>query len=120
MNKHRSVPLALMAGILMTLGLPNVSGAATNQAVAKQLKAYVSSNGLSCMGCHGIENKVMGPAWIDVSKKFKGDPNEIPMLTGRIHNGGSGTWGAMPMPPNLATTPQAKELAKMISALYTK
>lgn len=108
------------AAISLALGmaLPATASAKTNQDVANKIKAYVQSNGLACMSCHSVSQKMVGPAWIDVSKKFHGNPKELSILTDRIHNGGSGTWGAVPMPPNMANQQQAAKLAKMISKLY--
>lgn len=112
--------VTFLAGALFGLALPGLASAATDQAVAKKLTSYVNSNGLSCMACHGVAEKKIGPAWIDVSKKLAGDPNEIATLTDRIHNGGSGTWGSVPMPPNMANKEQSTKIAKMIAKLYEK
>ena len=118
--KHRNGILAtFLTGALLGL-TSSLASAATDPAVAQQLKAYVNSKGLSCMGCHGIEQKKIGPSWIDVSKKFAGNPKEIQILTNRIHKGGSGTWGSIPMPGNMATDKQSAEIAKLIAALYKK
>lgn len=88
-----------------------------SQTDATKLKAYVQSNGLACLGCHGIDHKLIGPAWLDVAKKYHGDPKALADVSQRIANGGSGLWGQVPMPPNQATAAQAKTLAQMILAL---
>ena len=72
------------------------------------------------MACHGIDDKKVGPAWIDVSKKFANDPKAIATLTDRIAHGGTGTWGSTPMPPNMANAKQSADLAKLILKLYKK
>ena len=92
--------------------------AGTNQTVAAQLEKYVNANGLPCMSCHGINEKKVGPSWVAVSKKFHGQKNEIALLASRIQNGGTGTWGSIPMPPNMANGEQAAQLAKLIADLY--
>jgi len=69
----------------------------------------------NCTSCHAIDKKVVGPAWMDVSKKYKGvtkytyGGKEYPLLDGlvmKVSKGGSGNWGTMPMPAN---SPAVKE-----------
>ena len=52
----------------------------------------------NCMGCHSIEKKVVGPAWNDVAKKYKGDAGARDKLITKVMKGGKGVWGPMPMP----------------------
>jgi cytochrome c len=92
--------------------------AGVNQTDANNLTAYVRSEGLSCMSCHSVTSKRVGPAWLDVAKKYHSDPKAQAMLTTRITNGGSGVWGSIPMPPGMANQAQAKKLAEMILHLY--
>lgn len=54
----------------------------------------------NCTACHAIDKKVVGPAWMEVSKKYKGDATQKARLTTKIMKGGGGNWGAMPMPAN--------------------
>ncbi|MGZ8256758.1 MAG: c-type cytochrome [Gallionella sp.] len=74
----------------------------------------------NCTACHAIDKKVVGPAWADVAKKYKGDATAEAKLVTKVSKGGSGVWGSMPMPANdPAGTKQAdiKELVKFILAL---
>lgn len=56
-----------------------------------------------CLACHSVEKKVVGPAWMDVSKKYKGDAGAKAALVAKIKAGGKGNWtevtGGVPMPP---------------------
>jgi len=56
-----------------------------------------------CLACHSIEKKVVGPAWMDVSKKYKGDSSVKDTLVNKVKTGGKGNWtevtGGVPMPP---------------------
>jgi cytochrome c len=52
----------------------------------------------NCTACHAIDKKVVGPAFADVAKKYKGDATAKGKLTTKIIKGGGGVWGAMPMP----------------------
>ncbi|MBI5439337.1 MAG: cytochrome C [Nitrosomonadales bacterium] len=64
----------------------------------------------NCTACHAIDKKVVGPSWKDISKKYKGDASAKAKLATKIVKGGSGVWGAMPMPAN----PKIDEAGAMI------
>lgn len=62
-----------------------------------------------CADCHAIDKRVVGPAWLDVSKKYQGSTKyelrgkEYPLEEGlirKVSKGGSGNWGELGMPPN--------------------
>ncbi|HWT16515.1 MAG TPA: c-type cytochrome [Patescibacteria group bacterium] len=65
--------------------------------VSKVPTAPLTANG--CLGCHGIEGKIIGPGFQQVADKYKGKADEAEYLKGRIRNGGAGTWGDVAMPP---------------------
>lgn len=56
-----------------------------------------------CLACHGVDKKVVGPAWKDVSARYKNDTEAKTKLIAKIKAGGKGNWtevtGGMPMPP---------------------
>lgn len=54
----------------------------------------------NCMACHGIDKKILGPAFKDVAKKYKGNADAVALLSKKVKEGGSGVWGTMPMSPN--------------------
>ena len=81
----------------------------------------------NCAACHSIEKKVVGPAWVDISKKYKGvakytyGGKEYPIKEGlavKIAKGGGGVWGAQPMPgyPKVNDA-EMKELVDFIMGL---
>ncbi|MBL8807566.1 MAG: c-type cytochrome [Rhodospirillales bacterium] len=51
-----------------------------------------------CMGCHGLNNKIVGPSYVDVAAKYK-DKDMLDTLVGRVVKGGEGVWGEAAMPP---------------------
>jgi len=57
-----------------------------------------------CLACHKIETKLVGPAWHDVSQRYKGDADAKARLVEKVKKGGKGNWtavtGGVPMPPN--------------------
>jgi S-disulfanyl-L-cysteine oxidoreductase SoxD len=54
----------------------------------------------NCFACHGLDAKVLGPSFRDISKKYAADANVATMLAGRVKNGAQGAWGVIPMPAN--------------------
>lgn len=54
----------------------------------------------NCTACHAVDKKMIGPAYQEVAKKFKGQPDAAEKLTKSVKAGSSGTWGPVPMPPN--------------------
>jgi glucose/arabinose dehydrogenase/cytochrome c551/c552 len=73
---------------------------------------------LDCKACHQVDQKSIGPAYIDVAKKYEKDPNAVPYLVNKIIKGGSGVWGevAMAAHPNLSE-PDAKQIVTWIQSL---
>jgi len=52
----------------------------------------------NCLACHAIDHKVVGPAFKDVAAKYKGNSQAEKILMAKVHTGGAGVWGTMPMP----------------------
>lgn len=46
-----------------------------------------------CKACHVIDKKSVGPSYIDVAQKYRGDASAIDKLSKKIINGGGGVWG---------------------------
>jgi cytochrome c len=68
-----------------------------------------------CMNCHAVDKKVVGPSFQDVAKKYKAADEA--KLAEKVKKGTSGTWGAIPMPPNAAVKDDdIKTLVKWILA----
>jgi len=80
-------------------------------------KALAKSSG--CFACHQVETKRVGPAWTDVSKKYKGDAGARDNLIKWIKAGGSGRWQMGVMPPYSPRVPDAdiEKLTDFILAL---
>ena len=54
----------------------------------------------ACLSCHGVDHKVVGPAFRDVAKRYKGQEGIEAKLVEKLKRGGSGSWGPLAMPPN--------------------
>ncbi|MGE3163026.1 MAG: c-type cytochrome [Burkholderiales bacterium] len=53
----------------------------------------------NCFACHQVDKKVVGPAYKEIAKKYKGQ-NVAAKLAEKVKKGGSGVFGPVPMPPN--------------------
>ena len=75
---------------------------------------------LGCAACHSIDKKLVGPAWMDVSKKYKGDAGAEDKLIAKVSKGGGGVWGTVPMPaidPSGKKQAEIKQLVQFVLAL---
>ena len=72
----------------------------------------------NCLACHAVDHKVVGPAYRDVAKKYHGVKGAEAKLVSKVEKGGSGVWGAIPMPPNSPQVSDAniKKLVEWILA----
>jgi len=87
-------------------------------AMATDMPDAAKKNG--CTACHSIDKKVVGPAWMDVAKKYKGDAGAEAKLIAKVSKGGGGVWGPTPMPaldPSGKKQDVIKELVQFILAL---
>lgn len=77
--------------------------------------ALLQNNG--CMSCHAKAEKVVGPAFLSVAEKYKGDKDAVATLVQSIQNGSKGKWGRMPMPPHSSISQDdLKALARHVLA----
>ena len=53
----------------------------------------------NCSACHAPNAKLVGPSIADIATKYKGQSGAQEKLMAKVKNGGSGVWGAIPMPP---------------------
>jgi cytochrome c len=88
-----------------------VAPKAEASSAGKAALALLQKNG--CTACHGINNKIVGPAYADVAKKHAGKAD---YLAGKIKSGGSGVWGAIPMPPQTLSDAEAKTIAAWLAS----
>lgn len=99
----------------MKLGLTIRGGVSASVFVALSLFGLASTayaddapRGLSiaranaCMGCHAVDRKLVGPSFQQIAAKYKGDAQAPTKLARKVKDGGSGVWGAIPMPSHPA------------------
>ena len=99
---------AIAATACALLGVPAVGMAATD---AAPLAAKYN-----CTACHTADKKIVGPPYKEVAAKYAGDSGAAAKLQQKVKNGGSGVWGAIPMPPNNVPDADLKTLVEWILA----
>jgi cytochrome c len=120
--ESKTIMKSIIVSMIAAAGLM-VAGSA----MATDMPDLAKKNG--CTSCHAIDKKVVGPAWMDVSKKYKGaakytyQGKEYPLVEGlmmKVSHGGSGNWGTTPMianDPNGSKQDQIKELVNFVLSL---
>ena len=118
MKFHPARPLSLA---ILVLVLAACDKSSSDQASGNKTKAGEMpdvAKKYSCNSCHAIDMKVVGPAWMDVSKKYQGDAGAAARLTDKITKGGGGVRGVMTMPPNpKVSDAEKKELVDFVLGL---
>ena len=101
-----------VCGVALTwASVPTAVGAATSDAAATQLLTKYN-----CQACHTMDKKLVGPAYKEVGAKYAGDTSAAAKLEQKVKNGGSGVWGAVPMPPNNVPDADLKTIVEWILA----
>jgi cytochrome c len=108
-----------MKTIIATLGIAALLSAAGANAAIDEKKATELMAKANCNACHQIAAKTVGPAYKDVSKKYKGDAKAADALFAKARAGGSGVWGPIPMPPNPKEKISDEELKSLIGWILT-
>jgi cytochrome c len=75
-----------------------------------------------CLSCHQVRRASVGPAYLDVARKYQSDTTAPARLRNKIRTGGSGVWGgavAMPAHPALTDEQAAAMVAYIMSLADT-
>jgi cytochrome c len=97
--------------------LPDASKA--KQYLAGKAKIVKENIGLTmlkksdCFTCHASKNKLIGPSFELIAKRYLLNRNSLERLTKNVINGSAGIWGRAPMPAH--KTMKTEEVKQMIS-----
>ena len=98
--------------------LPALISVATLVSVAPAFADQALATSKNCMACHAVDKKLVGPAFKDVADKYKSDKTAADKLAQKVIKGGSGAWGAVPMPANpQVSEAEAKKLVTWVLSL---
>ena len=101
----------LIPSLIATAGLIMMGSA-----FAAEMPAAAKSK---CNACHDVDKKKMGPSYMDISKKYKGDADAAGKIDASITKGGAFDWKMGKMPPRGmgANDADIKAMAEYIAAL---
>lgn len=95
-----------------------VLGASALLSAAPAFADLALATSKNCMACHGVDKKIVGPAYKDVAAKYKGDKAAADRLAAKVIKGGTGVWGQVPMPANTQVSEaESKKLVAWILSL---
>ncbi len=69
----------------------------------------------NCLACHGVDSKIVGPGLREIAGKHAGRGDGQAYLSEKIRAGGSGVWGAIPMPPQTLPDADVEAIAKWLA-----
>ncbi len=78
-----------LVGVATGLSAP----AAASEAIMKKAR---------CIACHAVDAKRVGPAFVDVAARYRGQADAPAKLAAKVRSGGAGVWGTVPMIPHPA------------------
>lgn len=117
--------LLLMSVLIVSFSCSKLENSNNNEAISAETEvaepAVVSDpiaegkslvEGADCLGCHKMDEKMIGPSYKEVSEKYENTPENVEMLAEKIIKGSSGIWGDVPMP---AHNGMSKENAKYMA-----
>jgi cytochrome c551/c552 len=82
-------------------------------AASAKVAAQALTQQNNCTACHAVDHRVVGPSWQEIADKHEGKADYI---AAKIRSGGSGVWGAIPMPPQTLDESQARQIANWLAA----
>ena len=88
-NTLQPAPAVMMSANAAPSAVPPMASVAKDDALKLAQKH-------ACTACHGVANKILGPSFADIHKKYGAD--SAAALAAKIKAGGSGVWGSVPMP----------------------
>ncbi len=90
------------------------TSAATTKARAPEPRGELAKTA-GCTACHGMTQKIVGPAFREIGGRYAGDGSAADRLAVRVRQGSSGSWGAVAMPPQpQLSDAEAKALVRWI------
>lgn len=97
---------------MMSAGIGEPAAATGNESPSKK-HGYTLAQTNGCIACHGVDQKIVGPAYKEVAAKYRGSAGALDTLTHKVRGGGAGVWGDIPMPPQ--TAPSETDLQIILS-----
>lgn len=105
------ITAACISVAVLSLALSTTAEANDGEALMKKF---------GCVACHSVDKKGVGPAMKDIAAKYASDKTATDKLAAKVLAGGSGVWGAMPMPAHKGRVSDAEAKAMVQWVLSRK
>jgi len=69
----------------------------------------------NCLVCHAPDKRLIGPGFAEVARKYAARDDAAAYLAARIASGGTGVWGAVPMPAQTLPPEDARTIAQWLA-----
>jgi len=96
-----------------------LSATGANAAIDAKKATEIMTKG-GCSACHTVDKKLVGPSFKEVAKKHKGEKAAAASIVKKVRQGGSGTYGQIPMPPNPASRISDADLKALVDWVLSK
>jgi S-disulfanyl-L-cysteine oxidoreductase SoxD len=73
----------------------------------------------NCLACHGINNKLVGPALQEVANRYAARADREAYFSDKISAGSGGVWGSIAMPAQTLPSKDLAVIAQWLSSLAT-
>lgn len=107
--------LAESAAARSTAAASAAMAGASTAGRAARAAAVVLTEENGCVACHALDGKRIGPAFLDVARRYAQRTNAAAYLGGRIRSGGVGVWGQVPMPAQTLSEADAAAIAAWLA-----
>ena len=114
-------PQNLFVGVDYTEGPDKAAMSPGHKEVTEAIMGKTMTQTMDCKSCHKVNEASVGPSFMAVSNKYKGDENVYKYLGHKIVNGGGGVWGEVMMAahPNLSETDTHQMISYILSLTDT-
>ncbi len=101
------------------LGLPEIAHHRGSDAEMSRGFEYMTAS--DCFSCHNVNDRTVGPSFIEIAETYQNQPDAVPLLADRIISGSAGVWGDAQMNPHPDLDPaHAEEMVRDIIRLASK
>jgi len=70
-----------------------------------------------CFNCHAPEHRIVGPAFLEIADKYRGQDGALNASVDRVQRGSTGVWGPIPMLPHGHHT--RDQITEMVQWVYS-
>ncbi|MDG2224468.1 MAG: PQQ-dependent sugar dehydrogenase [Rubripirellula sp.] len=70
-----------------------------------------------CLNCHATNRPLVGPSFVQIADKYRGQPHQLDQSVKRVLNGSTGVWGKIGMLPHLQHSPA--EVQEMVEYVFS-